>query len=223
MSRKDPPSSGKKAEIPPAGQAGAGSPKRIAFTAVVVVVFVLLSSLPTVRGWLAAPLVENDGNARGDACYVFAAGGALWERLAAAADLVQMGRVPRIILMRDDAMGPYSFKDRRNLSRTGWAMDYLAWRGVPPGRIVLMPQAAGLFGTLTEAGALARVLPAKVKRLVVVSSAPHMRRAMLAVSRSLPGDVQVIPYAATSFKQSYEMFAPIWLEYLKLAVYAVVA
>jgi len=147
----------------------------------------------------------------------------LWERLDAAADLVQMGRVSSILLMKDDSRGQYSFKANSSWTRTQWATDYLAWRGIPGDRITLIPKSDDLFGTLQEARAVAKSLSKDVKTLVVVSSAPHMRRTLLAFRRSLPADVQVVPYAATTFENSHEMHHPIWIEYLKLLVYYVIA
>lgn len=86
-----------------------------------------------------------------------------------------------------------------------------------------MPRSVGLCGTLTEARAVARQLPKHVKTLVVVSSAPHMRRTLLAFRRSVPAHVRVVPYAATTYVNSYELYHPIWLEYVKLLVYYVIA
>lgn len=200
--------------------------RSIGWVAIAVALWLLLvafPSVPSVRAWLAAPLVVQNTHARGDACYVLAGGGSLRERLDAAADLVQMGRVPLILLMRDDRRGQYSFKAKTSWTGSQWATDYLAWRGVPKEWIVLLPQVDGLFGTLVEARAVAKPLPKNVKSLVVVSSAPHMRRVVLAFKRSLPADVSVVPYAATSMENSFELHHPIWLEYLKLLVYYLVA
>jgi len=183
----------------------------------------VISSSGLVRSWLGAPLVIHEENARGDSCYVMAGGGALWERLDAASDLVQMGRVGSIILMRDDNICQFSFKANASWTRTQWAADYLAWRGIAADRIQWIPQTKGFFGTLTEARTIAKRLPKSVKALVVVSSAPHMRRSVLAFTRSLPSDVSVVPYAATSFQTSYEMNHPIWLEYVKLILYFMIA
>ena len=184
---------------------------------------IVLPSFPRVRMILASPLVVHDPNACGNACYVLAGGGSIWERLDAAADLVQMGRVSRIFLMQDNTRGPYSFKANSSWTRTKWSADYLAWRGVPAEKVRWISQAEGMFGTLTEARTVAKNLPQDVKALVVVSSAPHMRRSVLAFRRSLPTDVQVVPYAATEFATSYEMHHPIWIEYLKLLVYYLVS
>jgi uncharacterized SAM-binding protein YcdF (DUF218 family) len=195
----------------------------IIFTVLLCLTLVILPSFPVVRNLLSASLVVHDQNARGDACYVLAGGGALRERLDAAADLVQMGRVSRIYLMHDTKRGQYSFKTNSSWTRTEWATDYLAWRGISADTVSWIPQADNLFGTLKEARAVAKNLPKDVKTLVIVSSTPHMRRSVLAFKRSLPADVTVIPYAATEYVDSFEMHHPIWIEYLKLLVYFVIA
>lgn len=79
--------------------------KRIEVASIFLFVFVMLPSFPKVRNILAVPLVVHEQSAHGDACYVLAGGEALWERLDAVADLVQMGRVTSILLMRDDMRG----------------------------------------------------------------------------------------------------------------------
>jgi len=197
--------------------------RRFATVTILWLAFIVLSSSIIVRSWLSTSLVVHEQNASGDLCYVLAGGGSLRERLDAAADLVHMKSVSRILLMHDNKRGPYSFKSKDSLTRTQWATDYLAWRGIPADRISWIPQAEGLFGTLTEAIAVAKNLPKDVKKLVIVSSAPHMRRSVLAFRRSLPADVKVVPYSATEFVNSYEMHHPIWIEYLKLLVYYVIA
>lgn len=200
------------------------SNKSVVFLILFCLIFiVIVSASSKIRYYVSLPLVVHEPSAKGDMCYVLAGGGALWERLDAASDLVQMGRVSRILLMRDDAQGQYNFRAKASWTRTQWAVDYLAWRGVSNEKILLVPQTEGAFGTLTEARVVARTLPKHVKTLVVVSSAPHMRRALLAFRRSLPPGVRVLPYAATTFENSYELHHPIWLEYLKLLVYSVIA
>ncbi|WP_224981919.1 YdcF family protein [Geomonas agri] len=184
---------------------------------------VLLPSFPGVRAILAHPLTVTDPQARGDACYVLAGGETVWERLNAAADLVHLGRVPRIYLMDDPSRDQYSARAGRSLTRREWYLDYLAWRGVPAERVSFIPRAPGFFGTRAEAGALAAHLPVGVHHVVIVSSAPHMRRALLAFRRALPAQVEVVPYAATGLAASGELYHPLWIEYLKLLVYGVVS
>jgi uncharacterized SAM-binding protein YcdF (DUF218 family) len=197
--------------------------KIIVFVTINWFVFIVLSSSVTVRGWFAAPLIVHDNKASGDACYVLAGGNSIWERLAAGADLIHLQRVPTLQIMRNDATYPYSFKAQASWTGTQWSMDFLEGRGVPRNRVVILAQPHGFFGTLAEARNVAKLLPRNIKKLVVVSSPAHMRRTVLAFKRSLPADVSVVPYAATTFEQSAEMYYPIWIEYLKLLVYYVVA
>jgi uncharacterized SAM-binding protein YcdF (DUF218 family) len=196
---------------------------KITKTAVILVgavlAFVVIPSIPKVRTLLARPLIVSDEAANGDACYVLGAGNAIWERLAAASDLYHMKRVPKIILMREDARGPYSFTAKASWSASEWAIEYLVWRGVPRDKILLIDHAEGSFGTFAEARNLARNGPPDVKKLVLATSPPHTRRSLLAFRRALPKDINIIPYSATSFETSAELYHPLWLEYLKLLLY----
>jgi uncharacterized SAM-binding protein YcdF (DUF218 family) len=196
--------------------------KLIAYALLSWLVFVALPSVPKIRSILSAPLVVTNENAAGDACYVLSAGNALWERLAAASDLYHMKRVPKVIIMRNDEMGPYSFPAKVSWSQTQWAMDYLMWRGVPREKIEIVEKAKGLFGTHAEAKNIARSLKPDIKQLVLVTSAPHTRRSVLAFKRALPASITLITYAATSFETSAEYSDPIWLEYLKLLTYSAI-
>jgi uncharacterized SAM-binding protein YcdF (DUF218 family) len=184
---------------------------------------VVLPSVPAVRVFLASPLVVTDAEARGDACYVLASGDAWPERLAAASDLYHMGRTPRIILMRSNETGPFNFVAKKSWTPTDWSLDFLTHRGVPQSKINIIEETQGMLGTLAEAKNLSHFLPPGTKKLVLVSSAPHMRRTMLAFGRVFPPEVELIPYAASDFFSSAEHYRPIWLEYLKLGLYSVVA
>jgi hypothetical protein len=187
------------------------------------VVLVTVPSIPAVRVFISAPLVVSDARARGDACYVLASGDVFSERLAAASDLYHMGRVARIIFQRSEDRGSYNFISRQSWTSTDWSLDFLTHRGVPLDSIQVIASAKGSFGTLSEARNLRKLLPQQIKTLVLVSSAPHMRRVMLAFRRVFPQGIELIPYAATDFSSSAEYYRPIWLEYLKLGVYFVVA
>lgn len=184
---------------------------------------VVLPSFPKVRAILAAPLTVTDSEAQGDACYVLAGGETVWERLNAAADLIHLGRVPRIYLMNDTSRDQYSVRAGQSRTRIQWYVDYLVWRGVPADRIGFIPMAQGLLGTRSEARAFAAHLPKGARQVVIVSSAPHMRRALLAFRRSLHAQVRVVPYAATDLAGSQELYHPFWVEYLKLLVYLMVS
>jgi uncharacterized SAM-binding protein YcdF (DUF218 family) len=205
------------------GMGGIGVLKWLGAAATVWFLLVALPSFAPVRAWFAAPLVISDESAQGEYCYVLAGGNAYWERLATAADLLQSGRVRGILVMRESRRSSYSFKAQSSRSVTQWALAYLAWRGVPYDKVTVLEQAEGFLGTLSEARNVANRLPKDVTSLVLVTSAPHMRRTMLAFRRALPVRVRSVPYIATGYEESAEMFFPIWVEYLKLLVYFVVA
>lgn len=184
------------------------------------IAFVFLPSFPLVRNFLALPLIVTNENAHGDAAYVLAGGSALKERLAAGADLYHIKRVSQIIVSRDTSKSSFNFREKRNWTPTEWAVDYLQWLGVPADKItILNMQETGFFGTLNEANGLATSLPEQINQLVIITSAPHTRRACLTFRKKLSPQVKIAPYAASSFDASMEMWEPLWIEYLKLLVY----
>lgn len=199
--------------------------RTLGWTFAAFVVFSLVPGLTPVRHALSWPLTVHDDGARGDAAYVMAGGLASEERLRAAADLYHMGRVPVIYVLADDHRSYYSFVDRKSLTRTEWTRSYLRWLGVPDDRLqVIADDLTSRFGSLHEADLARAALPAGVQRLVVVTSPVHTRRSGLAFRRRLaPRGIAVTTYAAIDASLSAEAFAPLWLEYLKLAVYAVIA
>ena len=58
---------------------------------------------------------------------------------------------------------------------------------------------------------------------MLVTSPAHTRRSVLAFTRSFRGRIAIVPYAATAIDQSTEYYSPLWLEYLKLLAYVIVA
>jgi uncharacterized SAM-binding protein YcdF (DUF218 family) len=180
-------------------------------------------SFSAVRGVVVYPLLEHDPKASGDAAYVMAGGAPYYERLRAASDLYHMGRVPRIMILDEQQSAGYDFSLRRSRRKVERAIDYLALYGVPREKIrTVRVEGSTTFGSLSEARAVAREEPA-LQRLVVVTSAPHTRRSGLCFRRSLPDDVRVQVYSATEPSHSGEIHWPIWIEYVKLVVYSVVA
>ena len=165
-----------------------------------LVLIVILSLIPQVRSILARPLIVSNDHAAGDACYVLAGGNAIWERLGAASDLYNMHRVPKILLMRSNGIGPYNFTKGTSWSGTQWEVQYLIARGVPKEKIELLNEIDGGLGTWNEAINVAGHLTPDIKKIVVVTSAPHTRRSVLAFRRALPKSVKVVPFAATALK-----------------------
>ncbi len=183
----------------------------------------LLMSIPSVRGIVSYPLYVHDEDARGDIAYVMADGHASWERLRIASDLYHRKRVPRILLLEENQPAGFNFKRGELDTRTQRAIDYLALHGVPRDCISLIQaDASTALGSLSEARGLARQ-ETGIKRLVVVTSAPHTRRSRLCFQRAFPGGVSVQVYSASAPADSAEINSPIWLEYAKLVAYFFIA
>lgn len=204
-----------------------GRPRRavrvLGWTLLAFLIFGVAPGITPVRHALSNPLIVHDAEARGDAAYVMQGGLASEERLRAAADLVHMGRVPALYILSDDHRSYHSFTENRSLTRTEWTLAYLAWLGIARERIHIIQDGPGTFGSLHEADLVKAALPVTVQRLVVVTSPVHTRRSGMAFRRRLPGTVAVTTYAAIDWSLSAEAFAPLWFEYLKLAVYSVIA
>jgi uncharacterized SAM-binding protein YcdF (DUF218 family) len=192
----------------------------IACALVVWVLFVVLPSIPAVRAVATGPLFVHDPGARGDAAYVMNGGYSLPERLLAASDLYHLGRVEAVYILDDRAPSSFSFVEQRNLVRSEWSASYLEWLGVPERAIRRVSgDVDAALGSLNEARLVSAQLPEEIDALVVVTSAAHTRRSLLAFERALGGSVVVTCYAATEPRQSAQLREPLWVEYAKLLVY----
>lgn len=186
--------------------------------------FVAVPSYEPVRAMLTRPLFRHQPESRGDVAYVMSGGHAIQERLRAAADLYQMHRVGRIVIADDTSNAAYNFVDRRSESRSEQASRYLDWLGVPQDRILRLEVAEEPWlGSLAEARRFMRKFAGTQDAVVVVTSAPHSRRSELSFRRAADGIMDVNVYAASRPSMSAELFHPIWIEYIKLAVYQIVA
>ena len=185
----------------------------------------IVCSWPPARAVAVLPLLEHDAEASGDAAYVMADGSASWERLRAASDLFHWKRVPRIIVLDERDISGYNFVRGERETRVDRVVDYLRLHGVPDDKITRVTVPADTtFGSLSEAQAVAASEP-DLKSIVVVTSAPHTRRSGLCFRRSMPTGVAVRVYSASEREawHSAEIHSPIWLEYVKYAIYLVVA
>ena len=134
-----------------------------------------------------------------------------------------MKRVKRILILDERDNGGFNFVRRSSDTRVQRAIDYLVLHGVPTEKVSTIPaEVEPALGSLSESRAVARLEP-NLKRLVVVTSAPHTRRSRLCFQRSMPADVQIQVYSASGPSESSEVDAPIWIEYVKLIIYFFVA
>ncbi|TWU39724.1 YdcF family protein [Novipirellula artificiosorum] len=179
-----------------------------------------LLSFHSIRGLVAYPLLVHDPDATGDAAYVMADGYAYWERLHAASDLFHMGKVPRLILLDESEPAGYNFVQQRLETRLQRAIAYLEWLGVPAEKVSTVSAKNSMFGSLSEARAVAEQ-ESSLKSIVVVTSAPHTRRSRLCFQRAFSPQIDVQVYSASVASEGAEIDAPIWIEYAKLFVYFV--
>lgn len=185
---------------------------------------VALPSLEFVRVALCWPLYVHHADAAGDAGYVMAGGYAYLERLRAASDLYHMHRVKEVVLLDETKSAGYDFVHHRSQSRAERAAAYLNFLGVPEDKIRFVPEQLSVsMGSLSEAQSFAGLYGSDYTSVVVVTSAPHTRRSLMCFRRSMPENVKLSVYAASDINGSAELCSPLWHEYFKLLVYALVA
>ena len=139
--------------------------------------------------WAASPLQKSDLPQTADAIVVFAggvgesgkAGGGHLERLKQAVDLYKAGYAPSLILSSGYV---FSFKEAEVMRAL--AID----QGVPADRILLEEQATNTYENVTFTSRILR--EHQWKRILLVSSPYHMRRATMVWHKASP-DVTVIP------------------------------
>ena len=179
----------------------------------------VLTSFPSVRGLLIAPLHVHDPQASGEFAYVMADGPATWERLRAASDLYHFHRIKKIYLLDQQESAGWNFVRKRLDSRLQREIDYLGLFGVPKQAIVAVPLVSETWmSSLGEAKSVAQLEP-HPQRIVVVTSPPHTRRSRLCFRRSFGKKTQIFTYSPDKPSNSTETHFPIWIEYAKLMVY----
>ena len=181
-----------------------------------------LSSFREVRGWFIVPLTVHDADARGEIAYVMADGAAYWERIHAASDLYHQKRIERIFLLEENQQGHWNYVRQQSDTPLKRAIDHLQMYGVPESVVSTVPQTGGWLGSRSEAVGLSQ-LPENFSAIVVVTSPPHTRRSRMVFERVFGDRAEIQVYSAASPSESVETFAPIWMEYVKLVVYWLVA
>jgi len=163
-----------------------GHTAQIVLGAVAVYLLVFYTNL---AWWCAEPLRLSAAPVKADAIVVFAggvgesgkAGGGHQERVKRAVDLYKAGYGDVLVLSSGFV---YSFKEAEVMRAL--AID----QGIPAGQIVLEEHAANTHENVTY---VSRILhDHKWKRILLVSSPYHMRRALL-VWRKVAPDVEVVP------------------------------
>lgn len=189
--------------------------------ATAAVVYLLLFQTPLIW-WVASPLRVAAAPQAADVIVVFAggvgesgkAGGGYQERISQAVDLYRAGHAPRLLISSG-----YVFTLREAEVMKTVAVD----NGVPADAILLEEQARNTFENVTLSG---RILDERGwRRILLVSSPYHMRRAVATWRKLMPG-IEVIPtpvpqsqFYVHEWGASLEQIRGILHEYAALADY----
>lgn len=147
----------------------------------------------------ATALVVSEPLPRADALLVLAGGDVYGERLRHAAAIFHEGGSPLILLTNDGQRRRWSPQLQRNLTSIEQAFLILEDKGIPAGRILVLP--GTVRGTSDEANAVSRyVRTHRLQSILAVTSPYHTRRTLWTLRRFLdhePVAVGVEPVPAT--------------------------
>jgi uncharacterized SAM-binding protein YcdF (DUF218 family) len=149
-------------------------------------VFVGLASW-MVLGWIGAHLLIVKADlSSADAIVVMSGSATFVERTTWAAKLYREGRAPMVILTNDGLLSGWHGKEQRNPYFYELASRELQQQGVPAHKIQIVSGPA--FGTYEESlGIREFAKNQRLKRLLVVTSAYHSRRALWSMRRACEG------------------------------------
>lgn len=143
--------------------------------------------------------------------------GSLRERFKIAARLYRENLAVKVMTLSRPGITAYDPVLERNLTNDEWSRQELIRLGVKSSAIELIHAGEGFFGTLAEAKEVARLMPERsYRQLILVTSKHHTRRAWLAFARNLAGQgIEIYAYMA----HDGEDLATLAEEYVKLIVY----
>jgi uncharacterized SAM-binding protein YcdF (DUF218 family) len=179
--------------------------------------------------WAAARLLIVQAElAQADALVVLSGSSTYQERTHRAAQLWLAGRASEIILTNDGQRGGWSSREQRNPFFVERAAAELERAGVPPARVVVLPQAVA--GTYDEAVVVRQYVEArKLRSILLVTSAYHSRRTLWTMHTVFDGSGVSIgldavpPGQQTPPPATWWLHAPGWKavagEYVKLFYY----
>jgi uncharacterized SAM-binding protein YcdF (DUF218 family) len=181
--------------VPPTPSSPGGHFRRFIPIAAVVVLVCAATSLYHLGSFLC----REDPLDRADAIFVLA--GTRMERPLEAADLYLQGYAPYVVLTRDIPDSGVLVLERRGLtfpSDAELARDTLVRLGVPPAAILLLPR--NHDSTREEVQTLRELVDQRHwKRIIIVTSKLHTRRAAFAARRALVGTSATIVIRATRY------------------------
>jgi uncharacterized SAM-binding protein YcdF (DUF218 family) len=158
----------------------------------VLTVVVFCMAMWPLMAWVGAQLlIVKSELASADAIIVLSGSSTYVERVDWAARLYREGRAPVILLTNDSVSSGWNAAEQRNPYFYELAARELQQRGVPPEKIQVIPEIVS--STYEESlGIRAYAIAHKFKRLQVVTSEYHSRRARWSLRRAFKGsDIEV--------------------------------
>lgn len=187
-------------------------------------VIITLAALAAMFVLASSWLLQSDEVRPADAIVVLAGDA---RRTRHAADLFRRGFAPRILISKPERTGREKMFDGMEIPfprAEQLDMEVLRKTGVPAGSIAFFGE--GSVSTFDEALALQRLFAGKAKRLLVVTSPYHVRRARLILADALPDTV--LNVVATPYEEfperwwtSQDAARDLLLEAAKLCFYVV--
>ncbi|HYX30544.1 MAG TPA: YdcF family protein [Pyrinomonadaceae bacterium] len=155
--------------------------RRFRFIAILLIV-----AAPFVAWGAARFLIVKADVASPDAIVVLSGSATYLERAAKAAELYRAGRAPLIVLTNDGVVSGWDNREDRNPLFYELSARRMEQQGVPPDRIAVAPGPA--TGTYDESLLVRDFAVAHgLKRLLIVTSAYHSRRALWSMRRACAG------------------------------------
>ena len=162
--------------------------------------------------------VPESAPTRSDALYILGGSpNSLKAKFQTASKLVREGRAARVLVLRQHALMEFSPALGRNLTADEWVIKNLGALGISANDIEFVGFEAGYFGTWSEAEGLSRLVrERRYRRLILVTSALHSRRAWESFSRAIEQpETSVFLYIS----DEPGCLRDLLLEYVKLLAY----
>lgn len=157
--------------------------RRRRFLLIAVMLFV---TSPVVAWFAAHVLIIKAEMSSADAIVVLSGSSTYIERANWAAKLYREGRAPLIVLTNDGLIGAWDSREDRNPYYYEMTAKRLQQQGVPPDKIQLAPGFA--LGTYEESVVVRDFATMRnLKRLLIVTSGYHSRRALWSMRRACEG------------------------------------
>jgi len=151
-----------------------------------VIALPLILAAPLIAWCAARMLIVKADEPVADAIVVLSGSSTYIERAAWAAQLYRQGRAPLIVLTNDGLISGWDNREERNPLYYELSARQLQQQGVPVDRIQLAPGLA--LGTYEESLMVRDYATAhNLKRLLIVTSAYHSRRALWSMRRACEG------------------------------------